>query len=543
MTVFMSATLNHLLQWFAQNTDSFWNQTSAFPHEWVIESFSQPVNSYTYSFREKIIAFLKKSTFLKCFYWKSKNRQWLTTLCLKVYSNMLIWMSYHIRANNQNNSLWPDSFFMSDDKSSLKGSQSIRLCVHIASHMSITQTLVYTWNETRTWISYTKKMQIQSENFVLFQKTTTWHCRRGFGLLMELCRGALATKETTNCCLPQISCVSAFSAFLTIRVLVTSPGSYERVTPTVSGVFLARWHLTEGDTVLSLQASRAYEVSQEEVLWLATEVNPLMTYNPTRGVSGTLPPLLSDHIFNQVTGVCTHVCARSVFRARVNYPSVRFEKDVPTSPWLYFAFLLLNLKQQIVNHLHLISELFPHEEKNSPEEVRETGCYSLSSAGNLSQHQRDMWCIYNLLGICLLTVIKVTSIFFFFQGSKAKFGMGMGRGWEPWQMVVARWHSVGLVSLRSELFGVCFDDGFCGGFDRPLCQRSHLSAMRCIPATLRRQDIDHSLCLRNFLTLFQSLVWVNLSAQLHTWVGKLTGNHIHSVSQAVGRNHSLCALF
>lgn len=95
-----------------------------------------------------------------------------------------------------------------------------------------------------------------------------------------------------------------------------------------------------------------------------------------RGVSGTLPPLLSDHIFNQMTGVCTHLCAHSFFYACVNYPPVRFEKDVLTSPWFYFAFLLLNLKQQIVNHLHVISELFPHKEKNSPEEVRQTDCYS-----------------------------------------------------------------------------------------------------------------------------------------------------------------------
>lgn len=146
-----------------------------------------------------------------------------------------------------------------------------------------------------------------------------------------------------------------------------------------------------------------------------------------------------------------------------------------------------------------------------------------------------MWCIYNLLGICLLTVIKVASIFYFLfffpSESKARFRMGMGKGWESWQMVVVGWYSVGLVSLRSELFW--FWRWVLQRFWQPLCQRSHLSTMRCIPVTLRRQDIDHSLCLWKFLTLFQSPVWVNLPTQLYMWVGKLTGNHIHSVSQAV----------
>lgn len=66
--------------------------------------------------------------------------------------------------------------------------------------------------------------------------STTRYSRMGFGLVMELCREPFATKETTNFCLPQIRNISAFSAFLTICVLVIS---CERVTPTVSEVFLA----------------------------------------------------------------------------------------------------------------------------------------------------------------------------------------------------------------------------------------------------------------------------------------------------------------
>lgn len=40
----MSETLNHLLHWFAQNTDSFWNQTGDFPYECISESFTQKKN-------------------------------------------------------------------------------------------------------------------------------------------------------------------------------------------------------------------------------------------------------------------------------------------------------------------------------------------------------------------------------------------------------------------------------------------------------------------------------------------------------------------
>lgn len=84
-----------------------------------------------------------------------------------------------------------------------------------------------------------------------------------------------------------------------------------------ASVLLCLVFFVPADIVVSIQASGVYSLTGGG-FWLATEV-PI-----PRGLD-ILLPLMSGRIFNQVTGVRVCVCGYDFFRARVDWPAVRFE--------------------------------------------------------------------------------------------------------------------------------------------------------------------------------------------------------------------------
>ncbi len=203
----MSETLKNVLQWFPQNTDSFLNQTS----DWFIESFTQTFNSRQLLIQEKSgntesLGWFSFDSFWTAFVGRAK----IDNVTGNIVSKIIFFIKHLYKSNTDHTRtvdlviILHSNWYLEQQLVAVlfccffcQGSQSINFCIHTAFHIYRAQTLVLKWNETK---HVTLKKQNPNRRFALFQKTSTWHYRRGFGPVTELYRGALTTKESTTVC-------------------------------------------------------------------------------------------------------------------------------------------------------------------------------------------------------------------------------------------------------------------------------------------------------------------------------------------------------